>query len=79
MPACMRSSGLPTFAITHVEVTEEQHENGIHYYLAEADLLVAGYEEPFVHFAEGEMPPFLLPAVQDYLGSATAAASCAAM
>ena len=65
--ACMRSDGLPDFAITEVEVTAEQAENGLHYYLVEAELLEAGFEEPFVHFAEEESPAFLFPAVKQYL------------
>jgi hypothetical protein len=69
--AVMRADGLPDFAVTHVEVTQGDYENGIHLYLAEADLLEAGFEEPFVHFPEGEAPPFLLPAVESYLGIAT--------
>jgi hypothetical protein len=69
--AVMRSDGLPDFAVTHVEVSQDEYENGIHLYLAEADLLEAGYEEPFVHFPQDEAPPFLLPAVKDYLGTAT--------
>jgi hypothetical protein len=67
--ACMRSDGCPDFAVTRVEVTQEETENGIHYYLTEAELLEAGYEEPFVHFDEDESPAFLLPAVQDYLAA----------
>jgi len=67
--AVMRSDGLPDFAVTQVEVTQDEYENGIHLYLAEAELLEAGYEEPFVHFPQDEAPPFLLPAVKDYLGT----------
>ena len=67
--ACMRSDGLPDFVLTEVEVTAEQLENGIHYYQVEAELLEAGYEEPFVHFAEDEGPAFLFPAVKQYLSS----------
>ncbi len=66
--ACMRSDGLPTFALNHVEVTPEEYDNGLHYLLAERLLAQAGgYEEPFVHFGETEAPPFLLPAVRQYL------------
>jgi len=65
--ACMRVDGTPHLAITEVSVTQEEIENGIHYYLAEAELLDAGYEEPFVHFAEDESPAFLHPAVREYL------------
>jgi hypothetical protein len=71
--AVMRPDGFADFAVTHIEVTQDEYENGIHLYLAEADLLEAGYEEPFVHFPEDEAPPFLLPAVQEYLASATPA------
>lgn len=67
--ACMRSDGLPDFALTEVEVTPEQAENGIHYYLVEAHLLEAGYEEPFVHFEESEAPAFLFPVIKQYLAS----------
>ncbi len=76
--AVMRSDGLPDFAMTQVEVTQDEYENGIHSYLAEADLLEAGFEEPFVHFPEGEGPPFLLPAVTEYLDSMFPTSSCAA-
>ncbi len=65
--ACTRADGLPDFALTRVEVTGEAVDNGIHHYLAEADLLEAGFEGPFVHFDEDEAPPFLLPAVREYL------------
>jgi len=76
--AVMRRDGLPDFAVTHVEVTPEEYDNGIHFYLAEADLLEAGFEEPFVHFPQGEAPPFLLPAVKEYLGVDTVDARQAA-
>jgi hypothetical protein len=49
--ACMRADGTPTFAYQIVEVTAEEADNGVQYYLAEAQLLEEGYEEPFVHFA----------------------------
>jgi hypothetical protein len=65
--ACMTAPGLPAFAMTEVEVTQDEIDNGIHYYLAEADLLQAGYEEPFVHFTMDEAPPFLFPAVKEFL------------
>ena len=70
--ACMRPDGLPTFARTEVEVTDDQAENGIHYYLAEAELLQQGFEEPMVHFSEEEAPAFLFPAVQESLAVAPA-------
>jgi hypothetical protein len=66
--ACMSANGTPTFVLTNVEVTPQEAENGVHYGLAEADLLQAGYEEPFVHFDEGESPTFLHPAVRQHLG-----------
>ncbi len=66
--ACMTRTGVPTFRLNQVEVTQEQEENGIQYYLAEAQLLEEGYEEPFVHFPEEEAPSFLIPAVRKYLG-----------
>ena len=70
--AVIRQDGLPDFAVTQVEVTQAEFEVGIHLYLAEADLLEAGFEEPFVHFPQGKGPPFLLPAVQEYLNVAAA-------
>ncbi len=71
--ACMRADGTPAFALTDVEATPEERANGVHYYRAEADLLEAGYEEPFVHFDPAEAPPFLLPAVRHHLSVATPA------
>jgi hypothetical protein len=65
--ACMNRDGTPTFALNEVEATQAEIDNGIHYYLAEADLLQAGYEEPFVHFDETEGPAFLHPAVRRHL------------
>ena len=66
--ACMNRSGLPELVLNEVDVTADEAANGVHYYLVEADLLEAGYEEPFVHFSEEEGPPFLHPAVRQYLG-----------
>lgn len=71
--ACMKRDGNPTFALTTVEATAEQIEEGIHYYFAEAELLDEGYEEPFVHFDDSESPAFLHPAVQKFLAASTAA------
>ena len=65
--ACMRGDGKPTFARTEVAVTSEEVENGVHYYLVEAELLQAGYEEPFVHFSLDESPAFLFAAVEEFL------------
>jgi hypothetical protein len=69
--ACMTREGSPTFAVTQIAVTQEEAENGIHYYVAEAQLLEEGYEEPFVHFGEDESPPFLHPAVKQFLSQST--------
>ena len=66
--ACMTHEGLPAFAINEADVTFEEFENGIHYYHVEADLMEAGYEEPFVHFDETEAPRFLHVAVKLSLG-----------
>jgi hypothetical protein len=66
--ACMAADGTPDFALNEVEVTHDEYENGIHYYLAEADLIEAGYEEPYTHFDQFEAPAFLHPAVREYLG-----------
>ena len=65
--ACMKRDGTPAFALSDVEVTDEEMENGIQYYLAEGELLLQGFEEPFVHFEESESPPFLHPAVRQHL------------
>src|SRR5262249_9449013 len=66
--ACMRSDGLPDFALTEVEVTPAEYDNGVHYGLVDEALAARGYDEPYVHFAEPESPAFLLPAVRRYLG-----------
>lgn len=70
--ACMRPDGTPTFARTEVDVTDDQAENGIQYYLAEAELLEQGFDEPFVHFPQNDAPPFLFPAVEESLAVASA-------
>jgi hypothetical protein len=70
--ACLRSDGKPTFARTEVSVTPDEAENGVHYYLVEGELLLNGYEEPMVHFSKEESPPFLFPAVQQFLSVASA-------
>jgi hypothetical protein len=66
--ACMNKDGTPALALNEVAVTPDERDNGIHYYLAEAELLEAGYEEPFVHFDADEAPPFLHAAVREHLG-----------
>jgi hypothetical protein len=65
--ACMRTDGTPTFAVNEVSVTQEEAENGLHYYWVEAELLESGYEEPFVHFDDSEAPAFLHAAVRQHL------------
>ena len=72
--ACMRRDGFPTFALTEVSATPEEIENGAHYYLAESELLMAGYEEPFVHFDQNESPAFLHEAVRGELAQTPAVA-----
>jgi hypothetical protein len=67
--ACTRADGLPDFAITNVEVTQEEYENGVHFDLAEQLLAEQDYEKPFVHFDQYDAPDFLLPAVREYLGT----------
>jgi len=70
--ACMTKSGTPALVLNQVEVTDEEIENGVHYYLVEALLLEAGYEqEPCVHFDQSEAPAFLIPAVQGLLAPTT--------
>lgn len=66
--ACMNAAGMPDFAINEVEVAAEEIDEGIHLSSVEANLLEAGYEEPFVHFPQDESPSFLHPAVRQYLG-----------
>jgi hypothetical protein len=44
--ACMRSDGLPDFALTQVEVTHDEYENGAHYDLTDTALRDRGYQEP---------------------------------
>jgi len=68
--ACMTSQGSPTFVLQDVDVTEEEFENGIHYALAEDWLTDAGFDEPFVHFADEEAPAFLLDALKQQVAQA---------
>jgi hypothetical protein len=69
--ACMAADGKPTFALTEVTVTQDEYENGIHYYVTEGELLERGLEEPFVHYDELESPCFLHAAVREFLGLVT--------
>jgi hypothetical protein len=66
--ACMTVAGMPTFSLNQVEVSHEEYENGVHYGLAEVQLMDQGCEEPYVHFDEFEAPAFLLPAVTSQVG-----------
>jgi hypothetical protein len=75
--ACMRSDGFPDFALTQVEVTPEEYDNGVQYLLVEESLAQRGYEEPYVHFDELEAPSFLHPAVKHLLGIDTPDATLA--
>ncbi len=74
--ACMRRDGYPDFALNQVEVDDEEYVNGVHYLLVEELLAAAGYEEPYVHFADSESPAFLSPAVRQHLGTCTPDATC---
>jgi hypothetical protein len=65
--ACMRPEGLPDFAVTQVEISQEEYENGVHYHLTDQSLMQRGYEEPFVHFADQEAPSFLRKAILKHL------------
>jgi hypothetical protein len=69
--ACMTREGLPTFALNTIEVTADEATDGVHFYLVEADLLEAGFEEPFVHFPVNEAPAFLHPSVRAHLALAS--------
>ena len=68
--ACLRADGKPALVLNEVLATQGEVENGIHFYWAEAELLEAGYEEPWIHFDEFEAPAFLHPAVRRYFASA---------
>ena len=65
--ACMLGNGSPMFALTEVVVNDEEAENGVQYYLVEAELLKRGFEEPFIHFPAQESPAFLHDAVRQLL------------
>jgi hypothetical protein len=66
--ACMTRAGFADFALSRVEVTQDEYDNGVHYDRVEQQLAEAGYEEPFLHFDECDAPAFLIPAVREYLG-----------
>jgi hypothetical protein len=65
--ACMRADGKPALVLNEVLATQNEVENGIHFYWAEAELLEAGYEEPFVHFDQFDGPGFLHRAARQHL------------
>lgn len=68
--ACTCPDGMPDFALTEVEVTHDEYENGVHYDLVADRLTDDDYEEPFTHFDEFDAPAFLIPAVKQYLAAA---------
>jgi len=57
----MNADGTPDFALNHVEVTQDEAENGVHYYLVEAELFEAGYEEPLSTSMPMKVRPFSTP------------------
>ena len=66
--ACLNAGSIPDFAITQVEVTHEEHANGVHCDRVEELLLEEGYEEPFLHYDDFDAPAFLVPVVRRYFG-----------
>jgi hypothetical protein len=66
--ACRNADGTPDFALTEVEVTYPEYENGDHFDRVEQRLDDSGYEKPFLHFDPEDAPDFLLAAVREYLG-----------
>jgi hypothetical protein len=66
--ACLNATGMPDFALTEVEITHEEYANGVHCDRVEEQLRQHGYDEPFLHF-DLDAPPFLVPAVKQYLGT----------
>jgi hypothetical protein len=67
--ACLNEFGVPDFALTAVEVTDDEYANGVHCDRVEERLVTNGYEEPFLHFDEFDAPDFLVPAVRRYFGA----------
>ena len=67
--ACLSADGTPDFALTEVEVSYDEYQNGVACDLVGDRLAGAGYEEPYLHFDALEAPAFLHPAVRDYLGA----------
>ena len=68
--ACHNANGEPDFAMTEVECTREQYDEGEHYEMAEEQLADNDYEPPFVHFDDMDRKriPWLTNAVKKYLG-----------
>jgi hypothetical protein len=65
--ACVNANGSPALVLNEVLATQCEVENGIHFYWAEAELLEAGYEQPWDHFDQFEAPAFLHLAVRQHL------------
>jgi hypothetical protein len=65
----MTREGFPTFVLNEVAVTTEEEAEGVHFVRVEKRLLADGFEEPFVHFPDGEAPDFLHPAVRALAGA----------
>jgi hypothetical protein len=65
--ACLNAAGQSDFALTTVEATQGQIDDGDHFDMVESRLVDRGYGGPFVHFDEDDAPAFLLPAVREYL------------
>ena len=76
--AYVKRDGFPDFALTEVEVTEDEHANGVHYNLVETILADRSIDANFIHFDEQEAPPFLLPAVRKHVEDLRTASSAAA-
>jgi hypothetical protein len=68
--ACLNAGGEPDLTLTEVDVTYAEYADGVHCERVEEQLVAAGYEEPFLHFDEGQPSQFLVPAVRQYLATA---------
>jgi hypothetical protein len=62
--ACLNAAGAPDLTLTEVDVTYAEYADGVHCERVEEQLITAGYEEPFLHFDEGQPTRFLVPAVR---------------
>ncbi len=67
--ACSNASGEPDFALTEVECTKAEYDEGTHYEKAEDILLDEDYEGPFVHFDANDLKrmPKIREAIEQYL------------